>query len=183
MQGEHSNEEKLTLEARIKELTQHLEERQQGMLPWRFPWEESCNWPLDWRFLCIKQEFAVLTRIEAWPALLLSHISSFERQVLRYLENNPAWPYPTLDLSSLTKDSDLYVTARGYPNTHTGQHCVSYKLDYSGSYSAPTAHQLGRSASSHSGSGQNAEKARKPGANQAGEGSPLHLSCTEYNLC
>ena len=30
MQGEHSNEEKLTLEARIKELTEHLEERQQA---------------------------------------------------------------------------------------------------------------------------------------------------------
>lgn len=30
MQGEHSNEEKLTLEARIKELTDHLEERQQA---------------------------------------------------------------------------------------------------------------------------------------------------------
>lgn len=30
MQGEHSNEEKLALEARIKELTEHLEERQQA---------------------------------------------------------------------------------------------------------------------------------------------------------
>jgi len=30
MQGEHSNEEKVALEIRIKELTEHLEERQQS---------------------------------------------------------------------------------------------------------------------------------------------------------
>ena len=30
MQGEHSNEEKVALEARIKELSDHLEERQQA---------------------------------------------------------------------------------------------------------------------------------------------------------
>lgn len=30
MQGEHSNEEKLSLEARIEQLTKHLEERQQS---------------------------------------------------------------------------------------------------------------------------------------------------------